>query len=283
MKRKTRFSLPSKYVLLIVTFICAAAVIITYTTNSSAGPLKFISGYTLVPIQNGINDIGLWFSDKADSLKKLKSVMEENEELKAQVAELSMENNMLQQDKYELDRLRELYGLDQKYPSYKKVAARITGKDPGNWFSTFIIDKGSNDGLAADMNVIAGSGLVGIITEVGPNWSSVRSIIDDSSNVSAMVLSTSDTCIVAGDLLLMGEGQIRFRQLSDRAGAVAVGDKIVTSHISSKFLQGILIGYVSEITTDANNITKSGKITPVVDFQHLQEVLVITDLKEQIQ
>ena len=57
-----------------------------------------------------------------------------------------------------------------------------------NWFSTFTIDKGSKDGIAADMNVMAGSGLVGIVTEVGPTWAKVRSIIDDSSNVSAMVL-----------------------------------------------------------------------------------------------
>ena len=98
-----------------------------------------------------------------------------------------------------------------------------------------------------------------------------------------MVLSTSDTCMVMGDLQLMNEGQIRFRQLNDTKGLVVVGDKVVTSHISSKFLQGILIGYISDITMDANNITKSGYITPVVDFQHLEEVLVITDLKEQQQ
>jgi len=283
MKRKKKFTLPGKYILLILTIICVAAAITTYVTNSSVAPLKFISGYTIIPVQNGINNIGMWFSNKADSFKQLQEVMEENADLKEQVDELSIENNTLQQDKYELDRLRELYELDQKYPSYKKVAARITGKDPGNWFSTFIIDKGTKDGLAVDMNVIAGSGLVGIISDVGPNWATVRSIIDDSSNVSSMVLSTSDTCMVMGDLQLMNEGQIRFRQLNDTKGLVVVGDKVVTSHISSKFLQGILIGYISDITMDANNITKSGYITPVVDFQHLEEVLVITDLKEQLQ
>ncbi|SCP95039.1 rod shape-determining protein MreC [Anaerobium acetethylicum] len=283
MKRKKKFTLPGKYILLILTIICVAAAITTYVTNSSVAPLKFISGYTIIPVQNGINNIGMWFSNKADSFKQLQEVMEENVDLKEQVDELSIENNTLQQDKYELDRLRELYELDQKYPSYKKVAARITGKDPGNWFSTFIIDKGTKDGLAVDMNVIAGSGLVGIISDVGPNWATVRAIIDDSSNVSSMVLSTSDTCMVMGDLQLMNEGQIRFRQLNDTNGLVVVGDKVVTSHISSKFLQGILIGYISEITMDANNITKSGYITPVVDFQHLEEVLVITDLKEQQQ
>ena len=209
----------------------------------------------------------------------VKEVMSENKILQEKVDELTIENNSLLQDKYELDRLRDLYELDEKYPSYDKVAARINAKDAGNWFNTFMIDKGSKDGLAVDMNVIAGSGLVGIITQVGPTWSTVRSIIDDSSNVSGMVLSTSDRCIVTGDLQLMDEGKIRFSQLSDTDNTVIIGDKIVTSHISSKYLQGILIGYISDITIDSNNLTKSGYITPVVDFEHLQEVLVITDLK----
>ncbi|OYP43384.1 rod shape-determining protein MreC [Lachnotalea glycerini] len=206
--------------------------------------------------------------------------MDKNIKLQAMVDELTIENSALQQDKYELARLRELYKLDETYPSYNKVAARIIGKDPGNWFSTFTIDKGSNEGFKVDNNVIAGSGLVGIITEVGPNWSTVRAIIDDSSNVSAMILSTSDRCIITGDLKLMSQGMIQFSQLNDQDNLVNVGDKVVTSNISDKYLQGILIGYISEKTTDANNLTSSGYVTPVVDFEHLQEVLVITDLKE---
>lgn len=280
MKRKTKFSIPSKYLLLLVTILCVAMIFLTFTTDVATGPLKTVSGYVFVPIQNGINYVGRSISNKADQLQSLKGVMSENQKLQAQVDELTMENSTLQQDKYELARLRELYQLDEKYPSYNKVAARITGKDPGNWFSTFVIDKGTNDGLAVNNNVMAGSGLVGIITDVGPNWSKVRSIIDDSSNVSSMILNTSDRCIVTGDLKLMNEGTIRFSQLNDLDNQVNIGDKVVTSNISPKFLPGILIGYISEKTTDSNNLTSSGYITPVVDFEHLEEVLVITDLKE---
>lgn len=279
MRKKTRFSIPSKYLLLVLTVLCIGLMLVTFTTDIAAGPLKAVSGYVFVPIQKGINEIGWWLSDKQDNLKSLKEVMAQNKVLQEQLDELTIENSMLQQDKYELERLRELYELDEKYPSYHKVAARIIGKDPGNWFNTFLIDKGTDDGLAVDMNVIAGSGLVGIITETGPNWATVRAIIDDASNVSAMVLNTSDGCTVEGDLQLMNDGIIRFIQLSDKENKVQVGDKIITSHISSKYLEGILIGYVKEIQMDSNNLTKSGYLTPVVDFEHLQEVLVITDLK----
>ena len=173
-----------------------------------------------------------------------------------------------------------MYQLDAKYPGYTKVAARVIGKDAGNWFSTFMIDKGTDDGINIDCNVIADGGLVGIVTRVGKDWASVRSIIDDSSNVSAMTLSTSDTCIVKGDLELMSDGHIQLMQLLDEADKIQVGEEIVTSNISVKYLEGIPIGYVSELSYDANKLTKSGTITPIADFQHLQEVLVITDRKE---
>ena len=115
----------------------------------------------------------------------------ENKELKSQINSLTEQNNILIQDQTELTRLKELYDLDQEYTDYPKVAARIISKDPGNWYDTFMINKGSNNGIRVDNNVIAGKGLVGIVTEVGPSWATVRSIIDDSSNVSAMAVSTS--------------------------------------------------------------------------------------------
>ena len=105
----------------------------------------------------------------------------------------------------------------------------------------------------------------------GPTWAKVRSIIDDSTNISGMALSTSDTCIVSGDLSLMSDGQIRFEQMENNDNVVNVGDQIVTSYISDKYLQGILIGYVSEVNVDSNNLTRSGYITPAVDFKNLQE------------
>ena len=192
------------------------------------------------------------------------------------------ENNALQQEKYELERLRELYKLDMNYAEYEKIGAHVIGCDSGNWFSMFTIDKGSLDGVRVDMNVIAGNGLVGIVTETGPTWATVRSVIDDSSNVSAMVLSTSDRCIVNGDLTLINDGKLSFEQMENNDNTIVIGDQVVTSHISDKYLQGILIGYVREVSVDSNNLTRSGYITPAVDFKNLQEVLVITETKEDV-
>lgn len=274
-----RFKLQSKYVLMIMSGVCLFLMVLTYTTDIVSGPLSYISGYTIVPFQNGISQVGSYLSSRADDLKNLKVVTEKNRELQEEVDRLKIENSNLIQDKYELNMLREMYDLDQKYAGYEKTAARVISKDPGNWFSVFLIDKGSKDGIEKDMNVMSGAGLVGIVTQVGENWSTVRSIIDDSSNVSAQVMTTSDHMVVTGNLLLMEQNRIAFSQLLDSDDMVSVGDQIVTSDISDKYLPGIIIGYVSSVEKDSNNLTKSGTLTPVVDFGHLSVVLVIKELK----
>lgn len=267
--------------LIILTVLCGILVYVSFTMNLSGGPLNTVAGYVFIPMQKGINYVGLWISDKTDNLKDLKDVMEENASLKAQVDDLTSELNTIKLEQYELNNLRELLKLDQKYPSYEKVAANVIGKDAGNWFSIFTIDKGTKDGVEIDMNVIAGSGLVGIVTDVGPNYAKVRSIIDDVSKVSSMVLTTSDRCIVNGDLQQMNSSQnILLTDLKDSDDKVAVGDPVVTSNISDKYLQGILVGYINTLGTDSNNLTKSGTVTPAVDFEHLEEVLVILEKKE---
>lgn len=281
-RKKTKFSIPSKYLLLLLTFLCVLLMAVTFFTDYSATPLNKLVGYVIVPFQNGVSRIGTWLSVRVDELGELRIVLQENQELKEKIDELTAQNTQLQQDKYELNNLRELYKLDEEYSGYEKAGARIIARDSGNWFHSFIIDKGSDDGLAMDMNVIAGGGLVGRIVEIGPNWSKVTAVINDNSNVSGMVLASSDFLMVRGSLELMADGVIGFEQLTDSAGKVQVGDKVVTSSISDKYLPSILIGYITEINQDSNNITKSGKITPAVDFEHLEEVLVILETKQQI-
>ncbi len=282
MKKKNHTSHTNRYILLGLSVLCALMMLLSSFSDKVRGPFRVLANVTVIPLQQGINQIGGWMGDMKDNFSTLKQLQAENEKLQKQVDTLTTENNYLQEERYEYERLQELYKLDQNYADYEKTAAHVIGKDSGNWFSTFTIDKGTNDGIAVDMNVLAGSGLVGIVTEVGPTWAKVRSIIDDSNNVSGMVLSTSDTCIVSGDLSLMSSGQIAFDQMENNDNTVSVGDQIVTSYISDKYLQGILIGSVSEINVDSNNLTRSGYITPAVDFRNIQEVLVITTTKAEL-
>lgn len=269
----------SKYLLIGLTVICILLIGITSIKDGVLEPLRTGVGYVLVPLQTGVNAVGRGIYNGIRDYTQLKDALEENESLKEEVARLTEENNRLQANQFELARLRDLYELDQEYMNYEKIGARIIAKDSGDWFQVFRINKGSADGVEVDDNVIAGGGLVGIVTDVGANYATVRSIIDDSSRVSAMALQSGDNCIVAGDLTLFEEGRLRITNIT-RDGDVKNGDPIVTSNISSKFLPGILIGYAADITVDSERLTKSGYLIPVADFDNLQEVLIITDTKE---
>ena len=282
MKKKNHTSVTNRYILLGLSAFCILMMLLSSFSDRVGGPFKALANVTVIPLQQGINQIGSWLGDMTDNFDTMEQLRTENEQLQEQVNNLITENNYLQAEQSQLERLQELYQLDQNYADYETTGAHVIGKDSGNWFNSFTIDKGSRDGIEIDMNVMAQSGLVGIVVDVGPTWAKVRSIIDDSSNISGMALSTSDTCIVSGDLSLMSDGQIRFEQMENNDNVVNVGDQIVTSYISDKYLQGILIGYVSEINVDSNNLTRSGYITPAVDFKNLQEVLVITTTKAEL-
>ena len=282
-KKRNKVTLPGKYLLMILSAVCVILMIVTFRTDLFEGPLRAAAGYVVVPFQKGIASVGGYMYDRAEEMGQLKAVLEENQKLKEQVDELTMENAQLQQDKYELASLRELYDIDKATSDYEKMGARVIASDSSNWFYSFTIDKGSDDGIQVDMNVLAGSGLAGRVVSVGPNYARVLSIIADNSNIYGTVLSTSANLMVSGNLQsVMSDGVIRFDQLSDKEDKVSEGDKVVTSNISSKYLSGIPIGFISSINTAPNNMTKWGYITPAVDFQHIQEVLVIMGLKQPV-
>lgn len=218
-------------------------------------------------------------TDTKNITRNKQELITENEDLKKQISELKERAVLREEDEKELARLRNLYALDQNYSEYSKIAAQVISKDPSNWFKSFIINRGTEDGVNVDMNVITEGGLVGIVTEVGSHWASVRSIIDDTSNVSGMTMTTADNCIISGDLTLNDEGKLTFYQMNTE-NEIATGEKLVTSNISDKYLPGILIGYIDEVNDDSNHLTKTGILVPAVDFRHIQEVLVITTLKK---
>ena len=279
MKRQTKINIKPKILIFVLTLVCIAALILSVVSPSFSKPIKTVMGSVVVPLQEGMNSIGEWVGNKSDALKTVRKLKKENAKLSNKVAELTEENSLLAQNKYELERLRDMYQLDKDYSSYPKIGANVISKDAGNFFNIFTINKGSDDGIKKDMNVISGGGLVGLVFEVGKNYAKVRSIIDDERSTSVSFPNTSETAIVSGDLKLMKDNLMNITEISKDA-KIAEGDMVVTSKISNKFLPGILVGYVMKTSKDPNELTQSGQITPVVDFQHIDEVLVITTLKE---
>lgn len=263
-----------------MTLLCLVFIIFTWEARSEISAVEKSVSYVVVPMQKGVNIFGDWIIDKIDFVKNVNSLEKMNSDLTEEVDKLRYENKILEQGKTELERLRNLYALDKKYPSYPKIGASIISKDPGNWYDGFTIDKGTNDGLKINMVVMAGNGLVGHIFQVGPGFAKVKTIIDDSSRVSAKIFRTSDTCIVEGEKEYAGYCKVEF---IDESANIIVGDEIVTSHLSDVYPPGILIGTIKEINENPNQLNKSAVIEPAVDFKHLEEVLVINQVwKEKL-
>lgn len=280
-KNKIKIKIVPRYLFIAMIVICLVLLIVSYRFSDSLGPVKSVAGNVITPMQVGINRIGSFFTSKLDYLKKVDDLIAKNKELTDKLNEVSYENKLLLQGKYELDNFRKLYNLDQTYADYSKVAARVISKDTNNWYSKFKIDKGSDDGIKPGMNVMAGNGLVGIITKTGKNYADVRSIIDDSSDVRGMFLDNSETCTVKGNLKLLDEGHIEVTDIK-KGSSIQDGYEVVTSYTSQKYHPGILIGYVSGIKVDPSNMTESGYLTPAVDFSKLDMVLIITREKEEL-
>lgn len=272
----------SKYILTFLVIICFVIMIISYVRSDVVAPAKNVISTVLTPVQKGLNGFGGGINAGVKELANLKNVSEENESLKKSVEELVEENNKLRAESAELERLRSLYELDNSYMSYEKVAARVIARDSDKWFQMFRIDKGIADGIEPGMNVLSGGGLVGIVTETGNNYSMVRSIIDEESAVYAMSQISADTCLVRGNAQLFEEGLLELANM-DKNARINDGDAIVTSNLSTKFLPGLLIGYANGISINSQHLSKSGTLIPVADFDDLREVLIIKQLKADME
>jgi rod shape-determining protein MreC len=278
LNKKSNISIDPQYILIAICVICVIMALLSYRYYDRLVPVRNAVSSAIRPMQKGINSIGVMLSDKVDYINTKNKLVKENKKLKKEVKELSEENQLLQRDKYELETFRKLYDLDEEYNDYPKVAARVISSDGDNWYNSFVIDKGSEDGIAVNMNVIADGGLVGIVIEVNKSYARVRSIIDDGSNVSGTFVTTEDSCIVSGRLSRMREGVVEISDITSDT-VIEDGASVVTSQISEKYLPGILIGYAKNVSKNTANLTMSGELVPAVDFQSLDTVLVITELK----
>lgn len=281
MKDKIKKFFTSKKILIILVLLCGLLIGSSLFTDRLVMPLRSAVSTIVVPLQKGMNSIGIGVVDHQERKKNIADLQARNNELSSRVSDLEEENRNLKQAAEDANALKDLYKMDQSLASYTKVGASIIGGATQTWNSSLMIDKGSNDGLKVDMNVVGSEGLVGIITEVHPNYSIVTTIIADTSNVSAMSESTNDQAIVKGDISLMNSGMVRLERMKATAN-IKDGDRIVTSNISSKYLPNILIGYAKNVTSNESDLFKTGNLRPAVDFDHIQKVLVITQRKQDL-
>lgn len=280
-KNRKRIEITPRYFLLGLTGLCIVLMVLSLFAGGIFAPIKEFTNTFVQPMQKGVNSIGRFVQSKADALQNYDDLLKENEELKSKLEEYQSQVSAYQLDSYELERLQALYELDETYADYKKTAARVISKDTSNWFEVFYVDKGSDDGVSEGCNVLYGNGLCGVVTEVGSDYAKIRTIIDDTSNVNGMILPSESICNVEGSVNNYSSGYLLAENI-DKDADISVGDQIVTSYVSSKYLAGINVGYITKIEEDSNNLTKTAYITPACDFSRIQEVLIILETKKTI-
>ena len=268
---------------MIVSLIAIILIVIIGVTNSERLKLTAMErflGNAFSPIQKFIFSIGRNVYEFFGSIKNISNLMEENEELKLKVAKLEEENrryeDLIGKSEYIINEKKLLESTN-----YKLIPAQVAGKEPGNWFNRFTIDKGSNDGIEKGDTVIQTvevdeeivlEGVVGRVVEVGDNWSKVISIIDENNNISFKVIRTQDGGIVSGSL----DGNLN-GYLFDSKADVMKGDKLFSSGLGGVYLPDLYMGEITDVIKEDEDLTKKIKVKPAVDFKKLYKVYVILD------
>lgn len=268
--------------LLITIALILVLVILVFATSghSSDEGMQSIAGKGVAVIQEGLygatESIGGFFGRLFAST----DIDKENLEMKSQLAEL--QSKLLQYSELEKEnqRLRELLNVKDEIGDYPYVTARVIAQSPGNWLDEFIVNVGMEDGVEKDMIVLTEDGILGKVTSVGETYSRVITLMNSSGGIACMVERSRETGAVKLDNNENGESRLTIDYMSDEADVVP-GDKIITSGMGGVYPKGLVIGTVAEVSTSENS-EKIIVVNSGVDFEHIEEVVIITELFDEV-
>lgn len=261
--------------IVLVLIVLMALTAYSQSTGSliSLSPESFLSRI-ITPIQGAVSQIGHAISDYLYRVKLRSNIEYEYNQLKAQNDELTLRSILYEELEEENTQLRALLGEYEERSTMNPVLARVIASETGNYFSTFTINKGKNDGVDTQMAVITSEGLVGYTYEVFDKTAKVITIIDDQASLAALIESSRDQGAVKGTLGSTGEPLCRMYYLS--ADSVPrPGDRVITSGVGVSFPKGLLIGYVRESTRAIEDSKHYIVVEPAADFEHIENVLVL--------
>lgn len=269
---------PFLYSIVRRTIVLALIALMALTAyNQSSGQLFSPEGVfsrVITPVQSLVSQVTQAFSGYLYRIKLRSNIEYEYNQLKAQNDELVLRSLLYEELEEENAQLRALLGEYEERASMNPVLARVIASETGNYFSTFTINKGRNDGVDTQMAVITSEGLVGYTYEVFDTTSKVITIIDDQASLAALIESSRDQGAVNGTLGSTGEPLCRMYYLS--ADSVPrPGDRVITSGVGVSFPKGLLIGYVRESTRAIEDSKHYIVVEPAADFEHIENVLVL--------
>ena len=204
-------------------------------------------------------------------------LVQENENLRAQIAELEQQNRENEQAKEENVKLRELLNLSQKHSDFVFESAKVVSWNASNWANTFTISKGAESGLEVGDAVVTEYGvLVGTVSETGTNWATVDTVVDIGTSIGVLVGAEETSAMLLGDYTLMNSQYMKISFVAE-SGQVITGDIVVTSGAGGAYPQGLILGTVSSVHTEAAGQIEYAVVEPFTDLDTLTQIFVIKD------
>ncbi len=269
-----RFFKSKAFILILITIILFIVMGVSAREDSRLNWAGNLFNSVLSPVQKLFSVSAQKIDETVSFFKDSKAIRDENKKLKARVDELEKKNNELKGLEEKNERLKEAVNLKEQLNEFELVGANIIASDAGNWFNTFTIDRGSNDGLQKDNVIVTGKGLIGRITVAGPFSSKVVSIIDVDSTVSARITKTGELVRIRGDINLKDQGLCIMDYIPPDVD-ISVGDSVETSGMGGIFPKGISIGKIKEVRQINSELNRYAIIKPVADFKRMEEVFAL--------
>ena len=236
--------------------------------NVATGPGRLAIAL-VAPFQKMINHATRSMHDIWHNYFFLVSVAQENEALRKDLGRAEALNHQNRETVMAYDRLRNLLDLKDRMRR-ASIAAQVISKDPSPWFQTMIVDKGADEGVDKGSPVINPDGVVGLVIETTGHYAKVRLITDPNSAVDAIIQKNRARGIIKG-----GTSGYCVLNYVQRKHDIAVGDIVVTSGMDDVFPKGLPVGKISDIVKKSAGIFQDVTVTPQVDFERLEEVLIV--------
>lgn len=261
--------------LVLVLLVAAVTGIGHHLRQGTAGAAADAAGAVRTPFQKVATALVGRMEDLYGVLFRYDTLKEENEQLRAQIADLQKQQMEEAQATEENQRLRELLNLSEKHSDFKYESAKVVSWNASNWNSSFTISKGSDSGLEVGDCVITEYGvLVGTVSETGSNWANVQTVTDLGTSIGVLVGSSEVSAILQGDYTLMRSQNMKLNYVAS-TGQIITGDTVVTSGAGGSYPQGLIVGTVSSVHSEASGQNESAVVAPFTKLEDLTQIFII--------
>lgn len=268
---------PFKNKLAVTIFLLSVAFcgMIIYSLQSDANGISSSVSTVVSPLQKIVYNINSRVKETVDFFLNFSEVKLENEELKEKNTKLANELIKYESLKDEVERLREALNFTESKNNYNYVGVNIIGYSGNSLSDGYIIDKGSNDGIAKNMVVVSSKGLVGKVTKVSSNFAIVQSILNENIAVAVMDQETREATGVLQGLSDKKDNNMTVVYNLPINSDVKEGDIIITSGLGKIYPKEIPVGTVVSVEEDNVKVMKSAVVEPFVNFNELEELFVV--------